>query len=124
MDTSKYANSTISVENSGSGEVSRPLIDEPERAAQLAEMMKALAHPIRLRIVALLSTRGKEYVNRLAADLGLKQAIISQQLSILRNRGLVEAVRENGFAYYRLTEPQLEQMVRCMEGCSIPPAPR
>ncbi len=110
----------MSAESSGSGEVSRPLIDEPERAERLAEMMKALAHPIRLRIVALLSERGKEYVNRLAADLGLKQAIVSQQLGILRNRGLVEATRDNGFAYYRLTEPQLKQMVRCMDGCSIP----
>jgi ArsR family transcriptional regulator len=82
----------------------------------VAEVLKAVAHPLRIRIVALLS-RGQEHVNALAAKLGVSQAIVSQQLRILRDRGLVAAERENGFARYRLAEPQLENLLCCMEKC-------
>ncbi|MFH1086080.1 MAG: metalloregulator ArsR/SmtB family transcription factor [Chloroflexota bacterium] len=81
-------------------------------------MLKALAHPIRLRIIAVLC-QGQEHVTGIAERLDLPPAIISQQLRILRMRGLVLTERVKGFAYYRLREAQLEGLVHCMEGCSI-----
>lgn len=92
------------------------IVESPERAMSLAEMLKALGHPIRLRIVAILCERPRP-VNDLAARLDQPQAIVSQQLRILRMAGLVEAVREAGFAHYRLAEPRLRDLVSCMEGC-------
>ena len=88
-------------------------------AARIAEVLKAVAHPLRLRIVATLC-RGEENVSGLAERLGAPQAIVSQQLRILRLHGLVAAVRENGFARYRLAEPQLRTLVACMEKCQRP----
>lgn len=89
-----------------------------QRAQHVAEMLKALAHPIRLQIIAVLC-EGREHVTGLAERLEVPQAIISQQLRILRMRGLVLTERVDGFAYYSLGEPQLEGLVHCMEGCSI-----
>jgi ArsR family transcriptional regulator len=94
------------------------LVADPERAAQIAEVLKAVAHPLRLRIVALLCQQ-EQHVNALAERLGLKQAIVSQQLRILRLRRLVEVSRADGFARYRIAEPRLRQLLRCMEGCSV-----
>jgi DNA-binding transcriptional ArsR family regulator len=88
------------------------------RARHLAEILKALAHPLRLRIVAILC-KGDQHVNGLAGVLGVKQAIVSQQLRILRMRGLVGVSRRDGYAYYRLAEPRLMDLVRCMEGCTV-----
>lgn len=93
-----------------------PLADSEERASHVAEVLKAVAHPLRIRIVALLC-RGEEHVNGLAEKLEVPQAIVSQQLRILRLKGLVVAARENGFARYRLREPQLQNLVCCMEKC-------
>ncbi len=90
--------------------------DSQERAIHVAEVLKAVAHPLRIRIVATLCG-GEEHVNGLAARLGVPQAIVSQQLRILRMRNLVAASRENGFARYRLAEPQLRDLVCCMEKC-------
>jgi ArsR family transcriptional regulator len=84
----------------------------------VAEVLKALAHPLRLRIVALLC-EGETHVNDLAERLEVKQAIVSQQLRILRMRRLVDVARRNGFAVYRLAEPQLPELLRCMDGCSL-----
>jgi ArsR family transcriptional regulator len=92
------------------------LSHDSERAARIAEVLKALAHPIRLRIVAILCD-GDEHVNALAERLGVSQPIVSQQLRILRMGGLVDVARENGLAVYHLAEPRLGQIVECMEQC-------
>ena len=86
------------------------------RAAGVADVLKAVAHPLRLRIVAILG-EADENVTTLAERLGASQAIVSQQLRILRSHGLVSARREGGFARYRLVERNLRGLVRCMEKC-------
>lgn len=89
--------------------------DRP-RACSLSDILKALAHPARLQIVATLCD-GEETVNGLAERLDLKQAIVSQQLRILRMSGLVAAVRADGFSRYVLAEPRLRDLIGCLEGC-------
>ncbi len=91
-------------------------VEARPKAAYLAEVLKALAHPARLRIVAALCA-GEESVGALAARLDLPQAIVSQQLRILRMSGLVAVERGGGFARYRLAQPRLRQLVDCLEGC-------
>lgn len=86
------------------------------RAAHVAEVLRAVAHPLRLRIVATLCG-GEEHVGALAERLRVPQPIVSQQLRILRSHGLVAATRARGFARYRLTEPALRELVCCMEKC-------
>ena len=92
------------------------LAEERPLAARLAEVLKALAHPARLRIVAMLCER-EESVIGLAERLDLKQAIVSQQLRILRMSRLVSATRQDGFSRYALAEPRLRDLVTCLEGC-------
>jgi ArsR family transcriptional regulator len=87
------------------------------RAERLSEILKAVAHPLRLRIIALLCGQSETHVNDLADRLAAAQPIVSQQLRILRARGLVQVTRENGFARYRLAEPALRELVCCMERC-------
>ena len=95
----------------------RPAIaSDPARAGRLAEVLKAVAHPLRLRLVAILAER-EANVGELTELTGASQAIVSQQLRILRHNGLVAADRAGGFARYRLLEPNLVGLVGCMERC-------
>lgn len=94
----------------------QPISSDPERATHVAEVLKAVAHPLRIRIVAILC-QGEENVTALSEKVGASQAIVSQQLRILRSNGLVAANREGGFARYRLVEQNLRGLVRCMEKC-------
>jgi DNA-binding transcriptional ArsR family regulator len=91
---------------------------EGERAHKAAEMIKALGHPLRLQIVTILC-QGEEHVNKMASLLGVKPAIVSQQLRILRMNRLVEATRNRGRVYYRLAEPQLHNFIQCIERCAL-----
>ena len=92
------------------------LAEARPRAAFLADVLKALAHPARLRIVAALC-EGEQSVSGLAQRLGIRPAIVSQQLRILRMSGLVAAARKGGFAVYHLAEPRLKDLVACLDRC-------
>ncbi len=93
------------------------LTADPDRCEQVVEVLKAVAHPLRLRIIAALC-EGDAHVTALAERFGVKQPMVSQQLRILRMHRLVGVQREGGFARYHLAEEGLRDLVRCMEGCS------
>lgn len=81
-----------------------------------AEVLKAVAHPLRLRIVAALC-QGERHVNALAERLGVSQPLLSQQLRILRLKGLVSTERRGGLAVYRLQEAGLRRLLGCLLDC-------
>lgn len=96
------------------------LTREKDQAERIAQVLKAVAHPLRLQIIALLVRRDAR-VGELSELLGEKQAIVSQQLRILRMSGLVEVIREAGTMRYRLSEPRLCKLVGCFESDAPPP---
>lgn len=77
-----------------------------------AAILKALAHPVRLKILELLTGEGEACVCHLEARLDLRQAYISQQLAKLREVGLVEDRRDGLNVFYSVsnveTAPLLE----------------
>jgi len=92
------------------------LVEDKAKAGHLADTLKSLAHPIRLRIVGLLCAEDLS-VTVMAERLDVPQAILSQQLRILRMSGLVGPFRTGGRSRYRLGEPRLRQLIKCLEGC-------
>jgi DNA-binding transcriptional ArsR family regulator len=71
---------------------------------RLALVTKALAHPIRIQILEALHHEGDACVCHLEALLGYRQAYISQQLSRLREAGLVIDRREGMNVFYSLAD--------------------
>jgi DNA-binding transcriptional ArsR family regulator len=69
-----------------------------------ALVLKALAHPTRLRIVNLIRVQ-KPCVRGIEEALGLAQPNVSQHLSLLRNVGILEAEREGNQVCYRIKNP-------------------
>ena len=96
--------------------MAQPVFDE-KLAAQYAELLKSIGHPVRLRIVDILAAQGAKAVGELAEMLDVPQAIISQQLRILRLNGLVAADRRGGNAFYRLAEENLKNLLKCLRSC-------
>jgi ArsR family transcriptional regulator len=71
-----------------------------------AKLFKALMHPGRLAILEILRN-GEECLCHMEAVLGFRQAYLSQQLSVLREAGLVEVRREGWNIYYRIIQPEV-----------------
>lgn len=83
----------------------RPL--EPERLRQFkAEFFKALAHPVRIAILEHLR-RGPRSVGELQTLTGVAGPTVSQQLAILRGRGIVVPERSGTTVRYHAADPQI-----------------
>jgi DNA-binding transcriptional ArsR family regulator len=80
-----------------------------------ADVLKALAHPVRLHIVEILA-QGEACVCHLVAILKQRQPYISQHLMILREAGWVLDRREGTVVYYRLAGPQVTEIVALARG--------
>lgn len=81
---------------------------EPRIAGELqifkAGFFRALAHPARIRMLEIL-VRGGRTVQELQEALTLDQPIVSQQLAVLRNQGIVSAQKEGSSVRYTIRDP-------------------
>ncbi len=71
---------------------------------QMAETLKVLGHPVRLRIINELISSDKT-VSELWHSVGLPQSLVSQHLSILRHSGIIKSVRKGRLVYYSVVSP-------------------
>ena len=76
----------------------------PETAQFKAEFLKALAHPLRVRIIDALR-QGELGVNELCARLGVEQSTLSQQLAVLRTRDIVSGRKSANMVFYSVKDP-------------------
>ncbi len=83
---------------------------------RLAETLKALANPARLRIVSILA-RGERTVSEVCELSGLKQSLVSQQLKILRLTNIVQARKKVPHTFYSLRERNVIRMLDCLSRC-------
>jgi Predicted transcriptional regulators len=75
-----------------------------------AEFFKTLGHPMRIRVLELLSER-EHSVGEMLAELGVEASNLSQQLAVLRRSGLVSARREASTVYYSLASPHVAELL-------------
>jgi len=78
-----------------------------------SELLKALAHPVRLRMAEGL-INNECNVNKIVEKLGLPQSTISQHLSILRNRGIVKARKEGLRTCYKVDNAKVVRLVKIL----------
>ncbi|WP_237371029.1 sulfite-sensing transcriptional repressor BigR [Rhizobium sp. SL42] len=83
------------------------------RAANVASHLKTLAHPVRLMLVCTLA-QGEYAVGELEERLDVHQPTLSQQLTVLRDAGIVETRREGKQIFYRLVEAKTAKLVAAL----------
>jgi DNA-binding transcriptional ArsR family regulator len=81
-----------------------------ELQAFKARFFRALAHPTRISILEVLA-RGERTVSELQEVLALEQPIVSQQLAVLRNQGIVAAEKEGLVVRYALRDPLIGELL-------------
>lgn len=77
-----------------------------------ANLFKGLAHPVRVRVLEVLSASDEVSVTELLNDTGLEASHLSQHLAVLRRHNLVAAERRGSQVYYRLAYPQVAELLR------------
>lgn len=75
-----------------------------------ADLFKAIAHPVRVRALELLST-GPRAVAEMLVETGMEPSHLSQHLSVLRRSGIVTAQRDGNTVTYRLAHPEVATLL-------------
>lgn len=83
-----------------------------ELQALKAEFFRALAHPVRIRLLEMLSSSGRQSVHALQQKLAIDQPIVSQQLARLRASGIVVSRKEGTTVWYALADPLLADLLK------------
>lgn len=91
---------------SGSTELTPATVDD-RQAEELAELFKALAHPVRIKLLSRLST-SRRYCGDLVADSGLAQSTVSHHLRILREAGIVSVEEQGTRTCYSIDRQRLQ----------------
>ena len=81
-----------------------------------AALLKALAHPVRLRIVRGLLVCGCRNVGCMEANTGQSQSCISQHLMRLKAAGVVKCSRSGNEVYYEIANPEVAAVIAALFG--------
>ncbi len=81
-----------------------------ELQAFKAAFFKALAHPVRIRILELL-VKGEKNVQELQDALGVDQPVVSQQLAVLRANNIVAGHKEGASVRYSVRDPLIAELL-------------
>jgi DNA-binding transcriptional ArsR family regulator len=89
------------------------LIDRDEDIRQAALAVKAIAHPLRLKILCVLGDQ-EVSVQDIVEQVGTSQSNISQHLSILRDKGVLTTRKDATRVYYRIGDLRTLKLVGMM----------
>lgn len=88
-----------------------------EKLVRASEMLKVAAHPQRLAILDLLGGKRRMCVSDLMDVLGMEQAILSQHLTLMRDKGLLGVEKEGKYSFYYLQQPGFLKIIKDLENC-------
>ncbi|MEH3153832.1 MAG: metalloregulator ArsR/SmtB family transcription factor [Gordonia paraffinivorans] len=105
------------------GSCCAPLVREPlpaDSAAGLAVMFKALADPVRLRLLSLVASHedGEACVCDISPTFDLAQPTISHHLKVLRSAGLMDCERRGTWVYYWVIPEALHRLSTVLEAAN------
>lgn len=89
-----------------------------EQVEKAANMMKAIAHPLRLSILGYLSKEGKSYtVTEIHELLHVEQSTASHHLGLLKDKGVLVSRREGKNIIYSLKSENIVHLMDCIANC-------
>jgi DNA-binding transcriptional ArsR family regulator len=86
------------------------LIGKSENIRQASAAMRAMAHPLRLKILCLVGNQ-ELAVLEIVEAVGTTQSNVSQHLAILRDHGLLQPRKEANKVFYRIVDPRVLKMI-------------
>lgn len=91
-------------------------IDQLEKAVN---MLKAIAHPMRISIISLLEDGRRMTVTEIHEKLQIEQSTTSHHLGILKDKGVLSSKREGKNTLYFLKNDNLGKILDCIGKCTV-----
>jgi len=87
------------------------LITNEEDILLASRSLKAMAHPLRLKILCILGGSSEVSVQDIVEQVGTSQSNISQHLSILRDKGILASRKDANKVFYRIGDQKILQLI-------------
>lgn len=95
------------------GEASETLISRDEDIDRASRSLKAMSHPLRLKILCTLGDQ-EVSVQDIVDHVGTSQSNISQHLAILRDKGILASRKDANRVYYRVSDARTLKLISMM----------
>ncbi len=101
------------------------LMHEKDHVETAARALKAISHPLRLKILCVVGDQ-EVCVQDIVEAVGTSQSNISQHLAILRDKGVLQTRKDANRVFYRVADPRTLQLIILMREvfCSVPASRR
>ncbi|TCK03908.1 ArsR/SmtB family transcription factor [Phorcysia thermohydrogeniphila] len=80
---------------------------------RIAEVLKALGHPTRVKIIKFLAD-GEKCVKEIWQELGIPQPTVSQHINILKSAGIISFRKDGVKTCYRVEEPKAVEIIKLL----------
>jgi DNA-binding transcriptional ArsR family regulator len=91
----------------------------PEKLEKAANILKAIAHPIRIQVLSLLNQNERMNVSELQEVIGIEQALLSHHLINMKDKGILACEREGKNIYYFIKEKAITGVLDCIRKCKM-----
>ncbi len=88
-----------------------------EKLERIANILKTVAHPLRLGIVHLLEKHQQLSVSEICKMLESEQSLTSHHLQTMRLKGILSSQRDGKSMLYSLKEKEVSLIITCLENC-------
>lgn len=92
---------------------------EEDKIEKVAFILKTIGHPVRIRIVELLTMHGKLSVNEICELVKVEQSLVSHHLNNMKLKGILDSKREGKNIYYFLELQEVTKVIECMSTCKV-----
>ncbi len=89
-----------------------------EKIKKATDILKGIAHPIRLSIMEILKEGEELSVTEIYQRIGVEQAVTSQHLKILRDKNILSVRKEGKKCIYFMKNKKLKHLFDCIEVCN------
>ena len=90
------------------------VLDDEKRIERAAYVLKAVAHPLRIKIIQMLNENKELNVSTIYKNLNAEQSLISHHLINMRDKGILEIRRSGKNIYYFLVDNAVSEIIECI----------
>jgi len=94
-------------------------IADVKKLEKVSFILKTIAHPLRIGIIALLVENGKMCVNDICDKLDSEQSLTSHHLSNMKLAGILGSERNGKNINYYLKLTEVVEVIKCMNRCDV-----
>ena len=92
-------------------------LSNKSKMQKAVEMLKAVSHPARMAIVEMIIESKQMNVTDIYSKMKIEQAVASQHLAVLKQKGVLVCERNGKNCYYKLRQPLFAEMINIVKKC-------